>query len=189
MPVGSFCVPAILKDWPSRGWVAFSGVEHSERSATRANTKDSSIDGLSYSLHHCHEGEREKIFLRVDSWKYDKSGRGVDLPVLEIVFDALRFKNPAKALDSIKVMARPVNLTEKVATRVVNAALFLINQINAEQVPDFERVLELHRIHPDAARNVGGGVSIRNEKLTKSSPAKIAVRRKLGSAGNDDNAS
>ncbi len=52
-------------------------------------------------------------------------------------------------------MARPIRLTEKVASRAINAALFLINQINTEQVPDFERVLELHRIHPGAARIAG----------------------------------
>ena len=150
--LGSFCVPAILKDWPSRGWLAFEGIEKSEQSATYANPRDSSIDGLSYSVHHCNENNQEKIFLRIDSWKYDKMGETTDLPVLETVFDAKFFNNPIKSLESIKVMARPVRLTERVASRAINAALFLINQIQTGQVPDFERVLELHRIHPEAAR-------------------------------------
>ena len=145
---GSFCVPASLKDWSRRGWNGFDGLDRAEHSATRTNARDSSIDGLSYSIHQCQEGEREKIFVRIDSWCYDKSGAATDLPVLEIVFDASRFSAPAKAAESVKVMARPIPLSEKVASRAVNAALFLINQIRAEQVPDFERVLELHRIHP-----------------------------------------
>jgi hypothetical protein len=153
--LGSFCVPAVLKDWPSRGWVTFEGIEKAEQSATRANAKDSSIDGLSYSVHHCHENDQEKIFLRLDSWCYDKYGETTDLPVMECIFDAKTFNNPVKALESLKVMARPIRLTEKVASRAINAALFLINQINTEQVPDFERVLELHRIHPGAARFAG----------------------------------
>lgn len=153
--LGSFCVPAVLKDWPSRGWNAFEGVEKAEQSATRPNPKDSSIDGLSYSVHHCHENDEEKIFLRLDSWCYDKYGETTDLPVMECIFDAKNFNNPTRALESLKVMARPIPLTEKVASRAINAALFLINQINTEQVPDFERVLELHRIHPGAARFAG----------------------------------
>ena len=170
-PVGSFCVPAVLKDWPSRGWQVFEGLEHAEKSATQANAKDSSINGLSYSLHHCHEGPLEKIFLRVDSWTYDKYGETTDLPVMEIIFDATRFATPGKALESIKVMARSIPLSEKVASRAINAALFLINQINAEQVPDFERVLDLHRIHPDLARNAGA----KGEKIMKGVPAKMRV--------------
>lgn len=150
--LGSFCVPAILKDWPSRGWLALEGIEKSEQSATRPNPKDSSIDGLSYSVHHCNENDQEKIFLRIDSWKYDKMGEITDLPVLETVFDAKYFNNPIKSLESIKVMARPLRLTERVASRAINAALFLINQIKTGQVPDFERVLELHRIHPESVR-------------------------------------
>jgi len=181
-PVGSFCVPAVLKDWLSRGWVMFEGIEHSEKSATQPNAKDSSIDGLSYRLHHCHENGREKIFLRIDSWCYDKFGETTDLPVLETVFDAAQFKTPAKALESIKVMARPIRLSERVASRAVNAALFLINQINAGQVPDFERVLELHRIHPAAGRGVGN----QDEKIMTGVPTNMRVGRRESLTGIDD---
>jgi hypothetical protein len=160
---GSFCVPAILKDWAARGWAVFDGIEHSEKSATQANAKDSSIDGLSYSLHHCHENDQEKIFLRIDSWRYDKFGETTDLPVLEIIFDASHFSSPARALESMKVMARPVPLSEKAGARVINAALFLIHQINNDQVPDFERVLALHRVHPESAKNTGAGMENEGE--------------------------
>lgn len=93
--------------------------------------------------------------LRIDSWRHDLLGDTTDLPVMEIIFDATQFQTPARALESLKLMARPVKFTEKVASRTVSAALFLINQINAGQVPDFERVLELHRIHPDINRESG----------------------------------
>jgi len=162
IPVGSFCVPASLKDWQARGWVAFGELQHAEKSATRPNTKDSSIVGLSYSLHHCHEGEAEKIMLRIDSWCYDKYGETTDLPIMEILFDAKDFLVPSRAVESLKLMARPVRLNEKIASRTVSAALFLINQINADQVPDYERVLELHRIHPDLNRDSGNKTSGRN---------------------------
>ena len=184
--LGSFCVPAVLKDWPSRGWVALEGVEKAEHSATRANAKDSSIDGLSYSVHHCHENEQEKIFLRLDSWCYDKNGETTDLPVMECIFDAKNFNNPTKALESLKVMARPVLLTEKVASRAINAALFLINQINTELVPDFERVLELHRIHPGASRIMG---HLNDKKTTDRVMQKIADTGQdtgMRSNGSDD---
>lgn len=161
----------------------FDGLEHSERSATRANPKDSSIDGLSYSLHHCHENNQEKIFLRIDSWRYDKFGETTDLPVLETVFDAGLFSNPAKALESIKVMARPIRLTERVASRAINAALFLINQINAAQVPDFERVLELHRIHPDIARGSG---TLGEKNRTGDRAANQAGHRGIFTGNDDD---
>lgn len=165
-PVGSFCVPASLTDWQTRGWVAFGDLDRAEKSATRPNPKDSSIVGLSYSLHHCHEGDAEKIMLRIDSWCYDKFGETTDLPIMEILFDASLFLVPSRAVESLKLMARPVRLNEKIATRTVSAALFLINQINAGQVPDFERVLELHRIHPDLNRDSG----------TKTSGRKVRAR-------------
>ena len=153
--MGSFCVPAVLRDWQKRGWDAFAGLEQSEQSATRGNPRDSSIQGLSYTIQNCHErcanddSLTEKIFVRIDSWTYDRGGDTTDLPVMEMIFDANRFSNPERALESLKIMARPLCLTERVAMRAVNTALFLINQIKAEQVPDFERVLELHRLHPE----------------------------------------
>lgn len=154
-PVGSFCVPASPQDWQARGWAVLDGVNAAENAATRPNPTDSSILGLSYCLQNCHESGSEKIMLRIDSWRHDKLGDTTDLPVMEIIFDATQFQTPARALESLKLMARPVKFTEKVASRTVSAALFLINQINAGQVPDFERVLELHRIHPDINRESG----------------------------------
>lgn len=152
---GSFCVPASLQDWTSRGWALFEGLDVPANSATRTHAKDSSILGLSYALSHCHEGDCEKVMLRIDSWCYDKLGETTDLPVMEIIFDAMNFSSPSKAIESLKIMARPVRFTEKVASRAVSAALFFINQIKAGQVPDFERILELHRIHPDLNRDSG----------------------------------
>lgn len=180
IPVGSYCIPAPLNEWQSRGWVAFGGLDHAEKSATRPNAKDSSIIGLSYSLQHCQEDNAEKILLRIDSWCYDKYGETTDLPIMEILFDAKDFLVPARAVESLKIMARPVRFNEKIASRTVNAALFLINQINADQVPDFERVLELHRIHPELNRDSGtkngkprgSVVRARTVSLKPSSPAK-----------------
>ncbi len=148
-PVGSFCVPATIENWTARGWDVFDGLKAAEKAATKTNPADSSIMGLSYSLQNCHEAGHEKIMLRIDSWRHDKFGDTTDLQVMEIIFNAAQLNVPAKALESLKLMARPVRFTEKVASRTVSAALFLINQIHAGQVPDFERVLELHRIHPD----------------------------------------
>lgn len=157
---GSFCVPASLQDWARRGWDIFKDISHAENSATRTNLKDASIIGLSYSLQLCHEAKEEnggceKIMLRIDSWTYDNWGESTDLPIMELIFDAVSFSSPAKSLESLKVMARPVQAAEKVASRAVTAALFFINQINAGQVPDFERVLELHRVHPDLNKTTG----------------------------------
>lgn len=164
----SVCMPGAMADWQNRGWSIFSGIEKAENTATRANATDASIDGLSYTLHSCQEksaaGVCEKIFIRIDSWRYDRNGETTDLPVMAIVMSAALPQNPAQALESLKVMARPLHLTEKVASRAINAALFLINQINAGQVPDFERVLELHRLHPDlnrsAMNDVGEGRNV-----------------------------
>lgn len=79
----------------------------------------------------------------------DWAARGWIASVTEIIFDAGQMAKPASVVQSIRIMARPLRLTEKICSRSMNAALFLINQINADQVPDYERILELHRIHPD----------------------------------------
>lgn len=156
-PVGSVCMPASLLEWRKRGWSLFDGIDVPEKTATRVNPHDSSIAGLSYSLHGCYEGfgpqAAEKVFVRIDSWRFTYGGDTTDLPVMELIFDAQQLDMPARALESIKVMARPLVLSERVATRAINGALFLINQINAGQAPDFERVLELHRLHPDLNRS------------------------------------
>lgn len=175
-------MPASMQDWKARGWRVFDGLDHPEHSATRPDPKDSSIIGLSYSLHSCHEGRAEKIMLRLDSWCYDKQGETTDLPVMELVFDAQRFAVPPRALESLKVMARPINLSEKVASRAVNAALFLINQINADQVPDFERILELHRIHPDLNKGAGMVAGKNNREADDSMPDHL-VNAKTGLKG------
>jgi hypothetical protein len=176
-PVGSFCVPASPQDWQARGWAVLDGLNTAENAATRPNPADSSILGLSYSFQNCHESGFEKIMLRIDSWRHDKFGDTTDLPIMEIIFDATQFQTPARALESLKLMARPVKFTEKVASRTVSAALFLINQINAGQVPDFERVLELHRIHPDLNRESGktnGKKMIRARVMSGSVSAKAS---------------
>ena len=156
VPAGSVCTPASLQEWHLRGWSIFSGLDRAEKTATRPNPKDGSIHGLAYALHSCQEGSgdsaREKVLVRIDSWRFTHGGDTTDLPVMEFIFDAAQLTTPARALESLKIMARPLPLTEKVASRAVNGALFLINQINAGQVPDFERVLELHRLHPDLNR-------------------------------------
>jgi len=149
LPHGSCCHLAPLAEWKDRGWRAFDGLDSAEQSATRTDPKDSSIHGLSYCLQSCSEGGREKILIRIDSWCYDKLGETSDLPIMELVFDAQGFSVPIRALDSLKIMARKLDLTERLASRAVNAAWFFINQINTKQVPDFERILTLHRIHPD----------------------------------------
>lgn len=158
MASGSVCVPASLQVWQQRGWSIFAGLEHAEKTATRPNPKDGSVDGLAYALHSCQEGGGaqccEKILVRIDSWRFTHGGDTTDLPVMEFIFDAAQLTTPERALESLKIMARPCPLTEKIAMRAVNGALFLINQINAGQVPDFERVLELHRLHPDLNRPV-----------------------------------
>lgn len=157
VPTGSVCVPASLREWQARGWSIFAGIDRAEKTATRPNPEDGSIDGLAYALHSCQEGRgtvfREKILVRIDSWRFTHGGDTTDLPVMELIFDAARLTAPECALESLKIMARPLSLTEKVAMRAVNGALFIINQINAGQVPDFERVLELHRLHPDLNRS------------------------------------
>lgn len=158
IPTGSVCVPASVQDWHARGWTAFAGIDGAEKSATRPNLRNSSFTGLSFSIHHCQEksdaGLSEKIFLRIDSWSTGTGGETTDLPVMELIFDAVQFANPGQALESLKIMARSISLSERVASKAVNGALFLINQINAGQVPDFERVLELHRLHPDLNRSI-----------------------------------
>lgn len=146
--VPAYCRPVSSADWAARGWRGFQGIEHPEKSATRADTRDASILGMNYSLHLCNEKGAEKIMLRLDSWRYDQQGETTDLPILEMIFDERRFSSPATALESLKIMARPVRLADGVAARAVNTALFLIHQINAGQVADYERILELHRLHP-----------------------------------------
>lgn len=75
---------------------------------------------------------------------------------MEFVFDAAAFSVPVRAVESLKILARPIPVTERVAMRAVNAAWFFLNQISAAQVPDSDRVLELHRIHPDMHRGDAG---------------------------------
>lgn len=154
---GSFCTPAPLQSWRDRGWRSLDGLPAATFSATRADPIHSSLFGLSYALHSCTECGAEKILLRIDSWRTDRYGETTDVPVMEFVFDAAAFSVPVRAVESLKILARPVPVTERVAMRAVNAAWFFLNQISAGQVPDCDRVLELHRIHPDMRRGESDG--------------------------------
>ena len=179
----SICIPAARLNWPVAGWTLFEFLQKPESAATRRDSAESTILGLGYSIHNCHAVHgngapcdgADTVLLRIDSWHYDLMGQVTDLPVMEIVFDARRFSVPARSVVSLKIMARPIKITEKISSRAVNAALFFLHQIQADQVPDFERILELHRLHPDLRRTSddvlndsesGSGGKQNNKKLT-----------------------
>lgn len=138
-----------------QGWRLFDGFDALEGSATHSNPRNAMISGLSYNLSTI---DPHTLMLRLDAWRFNKRGETTALTVMELQFNAAGYAAPVNALTGLKIMARPSAINAQIAKQAIAAALFLMGQIRLGHVPDYERVLELHRLHPGLMR---GGVNDR----------------------------
>lgn len=141
--------------WPPRGWEQLATIEETQGQAIVKEPASARVAGLTYHIEPVpvYQKNNKRIFvysLQIDGWEYNIHNESREYPVLSFMFQERSDKNAPKNfyISDIKTQARPVIVTERSAHRSMMAALFMIKQIAAAQVPDAERILRLYKIHP-----------------------------------------
>lgn len=119
--------------------------------ASRHDAASASVQGLSYSI--ASDDERPGCArLYIESSLYDIHGQAMTVPVMEFRF-SVHAPCPARgggqdgaAIRDLKIMSRPLECDSDTGIRAISVALFFIHQIDAGRVPDWEYLLEFHKL-------------------------------------------
>ncbi len=151
------------ESWPPKGWPQFSGITQKSAQALVKDLKTARIYGLSYCVrstplyqldgrYYCHTVD-------IAGWEYTIQNDSQEYPVLSFKLTD-RYDQAQPMLDyisSVKVFARPIDVTAQNAKRAALAGLFLMKQVGEGFVPDPRRVLKVYRLlnaAPDIFKNI-----------------------------------
>lgn len=145
--------------WPPENLPGFSAVPATSGSATRRNPRDSLLYGLSYAIKPVPRkggGVQDGFYaLRIEAWTYGVQNESMSVPVMDFTFSPACEKGAVASVGELKILARAVEDDGFSGARAMSVALFFINQINAGQVPDYERILKLHALYPQKGGLLG----------------------------------
>ncbi len=134
-----------LKDMPG-----FGPVPEASGSALYRHPGEGRLFGLSYDV----RPDDKDIYwyrLRIEAWTYGVQDDALVLPVMSFVFQPDGGGGPLHCrVGDLKIMSRPMADDTHTGARALSVALFFINQINAGQVPNCEKILKLHGLYPSA---------------------------------------
>lgn len=132
---------------------ALTALPSATGTALRRNPRDSHLCGLSYAIAPA-EGRAQAGTIKIESWIYGVQNESIYVPVMNFIF------MPPKPgggggikVEELKILSRRISEDEFTGARAMSVALFFINQINAGQVPDYERILSLHQLHPQTRKD------------------------------------
>lgn len=142
--------------WPPRGWGLFNSINKSCGQSVFKDPMSATVAGLTYTIEpnsiYTADGTLIVAYsISIDGWNYSILNESQEFPVLS--FQLIEKDAGAKAwlpyISRLKILSRAVHLSESKAERVILTSLFLMKQIDAQNVPDYERILRFYRIHPD----------------------------------------
>ena len=141
--------------WPPAGWSQFSVVKNSSGQSLAKDIAKARIYGLQYSIESIPLFKNnEKIFrhdVSIQGWEYSILNESIEYPVLSFgLLDRFDLSLPRECfVTDIKSYATAIPHTARSSNRAISAAIFMIKQIAAGQVPDVNRVLRIYKIHPN----------------------------------------
>jgi len=142
--------------WPPRGWNAFHAVKKSCGQSVFKDPIKATVAGLTYCIEpnaiYASDGTLLMAYtISIDGWNYSILNKSQEFPVLsfQITEKETSGKFNLPYISRVKILSRSIHLNENKAQRVILTSLFLMKQIDANNVPDYERILRLYRIHPD----------------------------------------
>jgi len=147
--------------WPPVDWKQFSNISKASDQAISKDISAGKVIGISYAIdsHPLYELEKGQQtyyahHIHIDGWEYQIQTDSIEHQILSFtLLDRHDVKMPKETyISKIKSMGGAVVSNERSARRAVTAAVFLIKQINAGQVPDAERVLKIYKLHPSQSR-------------------------------------
>lgn len=141
--------------WPPCGWDDFASIQNLTAQAVMKDSASSTITSMYYKIDPipiCNKDNSSGYIyhLSIDGWKYSVSDKSREYNVLSFNFSerSNKFLSKDYSISDIKINSRPFLLNKRSAQRAYTAALFMIKQIESGQVPDYKRILRLHKIHP-----------------------------------------
>lgn len=143
--------------WPPVGWSQFSQVTSSSGRAVAKDIPKARIFGLNYSIESVPLFKMDKKLMRhdivIEGWEYSILNESIEYPVLSFsLFDRFDLQLAKECfVTDIRAYATPIFHTQRSVNRAVNAALFMIKQIDNDSVPDVNRVLRAYKLHPNQA--------------------------------------
>lgn len=143
--------------WPPIGWKHFSSIKKTTGQSLSKNPRTATIQGLSYHV----EGspvylDNKKLSyiytIRIEGWTYSIQNESHEYPIMQFTLMDKTDVSLEKApyVSDLKIQARPFSLDEGRAHRTIMTALFFMKQIDGNNVPDYEQVLRLYRLTPNA---------------------------------------
>jgi hypothetical protein len=138
--------------WPPKGWDKLSYISRSCAQAISKDPLSARVTGLSYNIEPCPTSAGRYVYaFSIEGWEYNIYNESIEFPVLSFLLRERPDSKPSKSyyISEIKTQARALRLTERSAHRILMATAFFIKQIDSDQVPDFERILKLYKIHPN----------------------------------------
>lgn len=140
--------------WPPTGWNQFASIGSATGRAVAKDTGTARIFGLHYQIDSVPLFNGGTKFFRhdfkIEGWEYSIPNDSSEYPVLSFsLLDRFDLELPRECfVMDIRSYGSFVPHTRRSAMRTVGAALFLVRQINQDQVPDLDRVLRIYRLHP-----------------------------------------
>lgn len=143
--------------WPPIGWSQFAQVTASSGRAVAKDIPKARIFGLHYSIESVPLFKMDKKLMRhdicIEGWEYSILNESVEYPVLSFsLYDRFDLQLAKECfITDIRSYATPIPRVQQSVSRSIAAALFLIRQIENDCVPDVNRVLRAHKLHPNQA--------------------------------------
>lgn len=140
--------------WPPAGWSQFSAVTASAGQSVAKDIGKARILGLQYHIESIPLFRQDaKIYahdITIQGWEYSILNESREYPVLSFsLMDRFDCTMPRECfVTDIRAYDTLLPHTRRTAARAVGAALFLLRQIAEGAVPDVDRVLRSHRLHP-----------------------------------------
>jgi hypothetical protein len=133
-----------LQDMPG-----FGPVPEASGSALYRHPGEGRLFGLSYDVRP--EGDTFWFRVKIEAWTYGVQADSLALPIMSFIFQPDGSGGPLHCrVGDLKIMSRPLADDTHTGARALSVALFFINQINAGQVPNCEKILKLHGLYPSA---------------------------------------
>ena len=141
--------------WPPRGWDRLSFLKKLSGQALHKDIVHATITGLYYKIDpvpvYLQNNKRSYVYrVNIEGWDYSIQNDSREYHVLS--FDMSERFNKSLSKDyfisNIKTQSHSFALNQRSASRAYMAAVIMMRQIDNGQVPDYERILRLHKIHP-----------------------------------------
>ncbi len=141
--------------WPPRGWDSLGFIKELNGQAIAKDPMKATITGLAYKIEpvpiYLKNNTKSYVYnLSINGWTYSIQNESHEYSVLS--FNIHERLNESLSKDNfifdIKTKSRPLLLNNRSAKRAYVAALFIMKQIVSGQVPDYNRILRLYKIHP-----------------------------------------